>query len=103
MWVLIFFDIAILRRKDIVDLERFKNFLYNNEFYSLQHSVYAARKSREELNELKHIIKNHLPEHGKIDFLYITEDQFENIESFYGKRSLHVVNSYGRQIDLFQN
>ncbi|MBN2651143.1 MAG: CRISPR-associated endonuclease Cas2 [Spirochaetales bacterium] len=100
MWVLVLLDIAILRREDRRDSEKFKRFLFENGFHAFQYSVFAAKKKKEELENLKKVIVQNLPERGRADILYITDQQFENIVSFYGKRHRPLSNSTG-QIDLF--
>jgi CRISPR-associated protein Cas2 len=87
MWMMVMFDLPVMTKAERKAATGFRNFLLDRGFEMSQFSVYVRFCSGKEQAETqtKHI-RESLPESGKVDILYFTDKQYENIESFKGKK-----------------
>lgn len=88
MWMLVMFDLPVGRRAERKEATRFRNYLLDQGFEMAQFSVYLRFCSgKEQAETYTNRIRQEIPTGGKIDILYFTDKQYENIVSFsYGHR-----------------
>lgn len=89
MWLVVFFDLPTAIKSDRKNYATFRKNLMKDGFFMLQFSVYLRHCASKENGEI-HIkrIKKYLPPKGQISILRITDKQFEQIESFIGKKPI---------------
>ena len=86
MWVIVLFDLPVVEKKERKEASDFRNFLLDNGFHMSQFSVYFKLLSgKEALEAIVNKVEDALPKGGKVDIVSITDKQYENIVSFYGK------------------
>jgi CRISPR-associated protein Cas2 len=86
MWVIVLFDLPVVKEVDRKAATKFRNFLLDEGFCMCQFSVYMKLVSGKEVVETYYgRIKKELPQRGKVDIIYITDKQYENIYSFNGR------------------
>lgn len=87
MWIIAMFDLPTETEHDKREYRSFRKFLLNDGFTMLQYSVYQRHCGN--VSVLKthenRIIKN-LPKFGKIQTFSMTDKQFGEISTFYGKK-----------------
>ncbi|MDX9802071.1 MAG: CRISPR-associated endonuclease Cas2 [Spirochaetia bacterium] len=83
MWMMVMFDLPVLTSDEVKEANKFRNFLKDMGFEMAQLSVYVRFVGAKEKTE-KYIraVKENLPHGGKVDILFFTDKQFENIISF---------------------
>ena len=102
MWVIVLFDLPVVDPQKRKEASQFRNFLLDNGFHMSQYSVYYKLLSgKEAMDGLIDKIKKSLPREGKVDIISITDKQYENIVSFYG-RELQAEKKTNGQFLLFQ-
>jgi CRISPR-associated protein Cas2 len=88
MWVLTMFDLPVGTKKERTAATGFRKFLLDQGFEMAQFSVYMRFcVSKEQGETICQRIKANLPDGGKVDILFITDKQYENILSFAGRVS----------------
>lgn len=86
MWMLVMFDLPVGTKPERKAATAFRNHLLDEGFEMSQFSVYMRFCSgKEKTKALTRRISNNLPSGGKIDILYFTDKQYENIVSFHGR------------------
>ena len=88
MWVMCMFDIPVKTKKQMRLATQFRNRLLNMGFMMKQFSVYI--KPCSSLDSAKHVtkkLKHHIPDDSMVSFIYITDKQYVNSDSFIGKNS----------------
>lgn len=86
MWVMALFDLPVITAPERKRATQFRNFLIDQGFEMVQFSVYARfAPSRERAETLTRRIGGAVPPDGKVDVLYFTDKQYEQIVSFRGK------------------
>ncbi len=86
MWVFALFDLPVVTKPERKRATDFRNFLLDQGFEMVQFSVYARFASgRERAEALTRRIGAAVPDDGKVDVLYFTDKQYEQIVSFRGK------------------
>ena len=101
MWVLVFFDLPTITKKDKKGYATFRKNLQRDGFMMFQLSIYARHCASYD-NATVHIkrVKSFLPQYGNVCIMCITDKQFSNIEVFNGKvpeeKSIE-----GQQLELF--
>ena len=89
MWLMVFFDLPTETKTDRKNYSTFRKNLMKDGFSMLQFSVYLRHCASKENGEIHVIrIKRYLPPKGQISVLRITDKQFEQIESFIGRKEV---------------
>ena len=101
MWILVFFDLPTVTKKDKKAYALFRKNLQKDGFTMFQMSIYVRHCASMENAEV-HIkrVKSFLPEFGHVAIMCITDKQFGNIKVFYGTKPM-VPNAPGQQLELF--
>lgn len=101
MWILVFFDLPTESKKERKAASDFRKFLLGDGFSMFQFSIYVRHCASRE-NAQVHIkrVKMHLPEHGQVGCLCITDKQFSEIELYIGKKE-SPPKTPGHQLELF--
>lgn len=85
MWMMVLFDLPVLTKKERLDATRFRKFLLDQGFDMCQLSVYlrfCAGKEQAQVHTRR--VQSALPPSGKVQIVYFTDKQYENIVSFDG-------------------
>ena len=83
MWMIVFFDLPVIEKKERKEATTFRNFLLDNGFSMIQYSIYTKLFSgKDSCEKYYKLIINNLPEKGKVDILTITDKQYGNILSY---------------------
>ncbi|MCX7656274.1 MAG: CRISPR-associated endonuclease Cas2 [Treponemataceae bacterium] len=86
MWMIVLFDLPVVTKKERKDASLFRKNLLEMGFHMSQFSVYYRLLSgKEALDGYIRDIRKYLPPKGRVDILTITDKQYENIVSFYGR------------------
>lgn len=87
MWVIVLFDLPTETPQARKRYALFRKHLLNDGFSMMQYSVYMRHCASEE-NTQVHItrVRHHLPPHGEVRILKITDKQFGKIQVYYGKK-----------------
>ncbi len=98
---MVFFDLPTNTMKEKKAYVLFRKNLQKDGFTMFQFSIYLRHCASRE-NMAVHIkrVKSFLPEAGKVGILGITDNQFSNMELYYGKTSKQP-NAPGQQLELF--
>lgn len=101
MWVLVFFDLPVVTKKERKVASRFRKDIMADGFAMFQFSIYVRHCASSE-NADVHIkrVKSLLPELGHVGILCITDKQFGSMELFYG-RKLTEATAPPQQLELF--
>ncbi|GAB4451142.1 MAG: CRISPR-associated endonuclease Cas2 [Bacteroidia bacterium] len=77
MWTICFFDLPVKTKKEQKIANNFRKFLKDDGFMMLQFSVYGRHcPSSDNANVHINRIKKHIPQHGSVLILKITDKQF---------------------------
>ncbi len=88
MWVMALFDLPVVTKAERKRATGFRNFLLDQGFEMVQFSVYARfAPGRERAEAITRMIGGAVPQDGKVDILFFTDKQYEQIVSFRGKPS----------------
>lgn len=102
MWMTVMFDLPTYTREERKEAHDFRNFLQDNGFGMVQFSVYMKScTGKEHCERLTTLIKNNLPQSGKIDILFFTDKQYENIVTLRCKKKC-IKRKNPEQFILFQ-
>ncbi|MBQ7538848.1 MAG: CRISPR-associated endonuclease Cas2 [Treponema sp.] len=83
MWMLVLFDLPVVEKKERKAATDFRNFLLDHGFAMVQYSIYTKLFSGKDVCEKYYrLIKQNLPDEGKVDIITITDKQYENIISY---------------------
>lgn len=86
MWMIVMFDLPVVEDSDRRSATGFRNFLLDEGFEMAQFSVYMRFCSgQEQAQAFARRVKDALPLGGKVDVLFFTDKQYENILSFRGQ------------------
>ena len=87
MWVMVVFDLPVLTKAERKRATRFRNDLLDEGFTMMQLSVYLRfTAGKEQALALTQRVGRKVPKDGKVDVLFFTDKQYQNIYSFRGKR-----------------
>lgn len=88
MWLFVFFDLPVQSKKERKAASRFRKDLLDDGFTMMQFSVYTRHCASKESAEV-HLkrIKSKIPEKGEVSILKVTDKQYGQIVSFWGKKS----------------
>lgn len=101
MWVLVFFDLPTVTKRDKKNYATFRKNLQRDGFTMFQLSIYARHCASYD-NATVHIkrVKSFLPQYGNVCIMCITDKQFGNIEVLNGKIPEEKCVE-GQQLELF--
>lgn len=101
MWVIVFFDLPVVTKKDRKIYADFRKKLLQDGFAMFQFSIYLRHCPSME-NAQVHIkrVKKSLPEKGHVVMMTITDKQFGMIEIFQGKKPTEPLKT-PQQLELF--
>lgn len=86
MWLMVMFDLPVVEAEERKEATRFRNFLLDEGFEMSQFSVYLRFcASKEQAETYARRIRHVLPPGGKVDILFFTDKQYENIISFHNR------------------
>ena len=86
MWVMVMFDLPVMTKTERKAATQFRQHLLDEGFEMAQFSVYFRfTAGKEQAESLTRRIQGELPAGGKVDILYFTDKQYENIVSFRAK------------------
>jgi len=86
MWLFVFFDLPTTTKTDRKNAALFRKNLEKDGFSMMQFSVYARNcPSRENLEVHENRIRLALPPAGNVSMMSITDRQFAEIRTYYGK------------------
>jgi CRISPR-associated protein Cas2 len=87
MWMMVVFDLPVLTKAERKRATRFRNDLLDEGFSMMQLSVYLRFTSgKEQAEALARRIGQKVPPDGKVDVLFFTDKQYENVHSYRGRR-----------------
>jgi CRISPR-associated protein Cas2 len=87
MWVMVVFDLPVLTKAERKRANKFRHDLLDEGFSMMQLSVYLRfTAGKEQALALTQRVERKVPRDGKVDVLFFTDKQYENIHSFRGKR-----------------
>lgn len=85
MWLLSMFDLPVVADADRKEAANFRKLLLDDGFSMLQFSVYARYCASEAIASVhRKYVQEHLPSHGFVRILSVTERQFEKMENYVG-------------------
>lgn len=86
MWLMVMFDLPTISKEEKREYTRFRNYLTREGFIRLQFSVYAKfLASRENSRKYFRYIQAVVPPGGYVRILMVTDKQFGEMVSLYGK------------------
>ena len=101
MWLLVMFDLPVVKPEERRNATAFRNYLLDEGFYMAQYSVYMKALSGKVMGEaVERRIRNALPPTGKVDIISITDKQYENMRSYIGHSTSQKKKTY-TQLLLF--
>ncbi|MCK9423867.1 MAG: CRISPR-associated endonuclease Cas2 [Bacteroidales bacterium] len=101
LWILVFFDLPVVKKKDRKIAARFRKDIMHNGFSMFQFSIYLRHcPSRENADVHIKRVKQHLPEKGHVGILTVTDKQFASMELFYGAKETTLPRT-PQQLELF--
>lgn len=87
MWVFVMFDLPVETKEDRRNYREFRKQLLKRGYWQLQYSVYARPCHSDENAQVhKSRLQKHLPPHGQVRTLMITDKQFGRMEVYSGKK-----------------
>ena len=88
LWVMALFDLPVLTKAERKRATKFRTFLLDEGFTMMQFSCYLRFTSgKEHAETLTRRISVNVPSHGKVEVLWFTDKQYQNIRSFRGRSS----------------
>ncbi len=101
MWMLVMFDLPVVKAEERRAATRFRNALLDLGFSMSQFSVYMRFCTSEtQVQTYSKHVESALPAGGQVNILQFTDKQYERIVSFHGK-SKQPANKTPDQFDLF--
>lgn len=86
MWLMVMFDLPVQTKDERREYTRFRKYLVGEGFIQLQFSVYAKYcASRDNTEKYYRYIRDVIPPGGYVRLLMITDKQFGDMVSLYGK------------------
>lgn len=91
MWLMVMFDLPVITKEEKRNHARFRKYLTSEGFMLLQLSVYAKYfASRENTEKYCRYIEEVVPPGGYVRILMVTDKQFGDMISLYGKTNLDI-------------
>ena len=101
MWLMVMFDLPTVTKEEKRNYTRFRKYLLAEGFVQLQYSVYAKYcASRENSQKYYRYIQDVVPPGGHVRLLQVTDKQFGDMISLYGK-TLQTIEEKPEQLLLF--
>lgn len=101
MWLMVMFDLPVVTKEEKREYTHFRKYLLREGFLQLQFSVYAKFfSSRENAQKYFNYIKTAVPPGGRVRLLMVTDKQFGDMVSLYGK-NIEEVEKKPEQLLLF--
>ena len=101
MWIMVMFDLPTITKEEKRDYTRFRKYLLREGFIALQYSVYARYSAcRENARKYYRYIEAIVPPGGHVRLLMVTDKQFGEMVSLYGK-TVQEVEKKPEQLLLF--
>ncbi len=101
MWLFVFFDLPVGTKKERRDASRFRKELVKDGFSMMQFSVYNRHCASKESAEVhRQRIKAMIPEKGQVSILTVTDKQYGDIVSFWGRKSTPLPEG-PKQLEMF--
>lgn len=89
MWLFVFFDLPTYTKKERHDASVFRKRLLGSGFTMMQYSVYTRHcGSSESADVHTKRVNKQVPSKGQVSILRITDKQYGNIISFWGKSTV---------------
>ncbi len=102
MWILVFFDLPTETAEDRKEYNQFRKMLIKDGFSMFQFSIYVRHcPSIENKNVHVRRVRQILPEKGHVGILTVTDQQFGNMEIFFGQRRAESGFIEPHQLELF--
>ena len=87
MWLMVMFDLPTATKEEKRQYTRFRKYLLGEGFIQMQYSVYAKFCAcRENTKKYYRYIEEAVPPGGHVRLLMITDKQFGDMISLYGKK-----------------
>lgn len=102
MRVTVLFDLPTGTKGERRAAAKFRKFLLDDGFDMLQYSVYARLCPNRDVAK-KHMlrVKKNAPDKGSVRLIYITENQYANMEVIVGEKTVQESNVSTRQLAFF--
>ena len=101
MWLMVMFDLPTVTKEEKKEYSRFRKYLLSEGFIQMQYSVYAKYcASRDNAQKYFRYIREIIPPGGYVRLLMITDKQFGEMVSLYGK-TVEEVEKKPEQLLLF--
>ena len=101
MWLMVMFDLPTVTKQERLEYTRFRKYLLKEGFIQLQFYVYDKFcSSRENSQKYYRYIQGAVPPAGHVRLLMITDKQFGEMVSLYGRR-LEEIEKKPEQLLLF--
>ena len=101
MRIILMFDLPVETAKNRKDYRRFVRLLKKQGYIMMQKSIYVKLLVNDSaVTAQKKIISDNIPKEGFISILSITEKQFQSIDNLIGERSLKVIDTDERYIEI---
>ena len=101
MWLMVMFDLPTVTKEEKKEYSRFRKYLLSEGFIQMQYSVYAKYcASRDNAQKYFRYIREIIPPGGYVRLLMITDKQFGEMVSLYGK-TVEEVEKKTEQLLLF--
>jgi CRISPR-associated protein Cas2 len=85
MWLIVMFDLPTVTNQEKRAAHKFRMGLLDVGFNMMQYSVYIrSLPGKESAEKYKKMLNPAVPIGGRVQFLMISDAQFENIETYYG-------------------
>jgi len=98
---MVMFDLPVVTKEEKREYTHFRKYLLREGFLQLQFSVYAKFfSSRENAQKYFNYIKTAVPPGGRVRLLMVTDKQFGDMVSLYGK-NIEEVEKKPEQLLLF--
>ena len=102
MWLFVFFDLAVVTKKERKIASTFRKNLTKDGFVMLQYSVYIRHCASKE-SQAVHIkrVKSIVPNTGMVSILSVTDKQYGDIVNFWGKEKKKKTPTDPLQLEIF--
>ena len=91
MWIMVMFDLPVVTSNEKREYVRFRKYLLREGVIALQYSVYARYSAcRENAQKYYRYIKEIIPPGGRVRILMVTDKQFGEMVSLYGKNAQEI-------------
>ncbi len=86
MWIMALFDLPVLTKTERKRATKFRQFLLDEAFMMMQFSCYIRfAAGKEQAEAITRRVGAAVPSAGKVDVIWFTDKQYENIQSFRGR------------------